>query len=286
MVRDFLPHAAAVKTACFGVAGPVIDGIGEITNLSWRVQAPALSHDLHIENVRLINDLVATGYGIAELKENDCLALNAGRSLPAADMAVIAAGTGLGECLLHRETNGYVPLPSEAGHADYSPHDEITCELASYLRETTGSACVEQVLSGPGLVNIYRFLRDRGEAREDPATSARMETEDPAAVVANSGLEGGCLICTRAVDIFVSAYGAEAGNLALRTLAVGGVYVAGGIAPRLRSRMQAGEFMKAFVNKPKQEELMRQVPVRLALHNDLPLLGALRFITQNHSLAG
>ena len=276
IVREFLPQSSRVKVACFGVAGPVIDGVGEVTNLSWTVQARSLSSDLQIEKVALINDLVATGYGVASLREDDLLVLNQGQSVAHANAAIIAAGTGLGECTLYREGRGYIPLPSEAGHADYAPHDEITLDLSRYLRQKTGSACVEQVVSGPGLVNIYLFLR----SRDSSETADFSQNEDPAAAIAHAALENRSKLCVRALDIFVSAYGAEAGNLALRSVAVGGIYLAGGIAPKIRTSLQKEGFMQAFVNKEKQSGLLSQVPVYVILNENLPLLGAARYLTQ------
>jgi glucokinase len=280
IVREFLPESSRVKVACFGVAGPVIDGVGEVTNLSWTVRARTLSSDLQIDRVSLINDLVATGYGVASLNEEDLLVLNQGRFVEFANAAVIAAGTGLGECILYRDGRGYVPLPSEAGHADFAPHDEITLELAHYLRQKTGVACVEHVVSGPGLVNIYNFLRDRGDTPGTILSAEKMLSGDLASVIAQAALENRCQLCVRALDIFVSAYGAEAGNLAVRSMAVGGIYLAGGIAPKIRTRLQKPGFMEAFVNKWKQTELLAQIPVRVILNENLPLLGAVRYLTQ------
>ena len=278
IVREFLPQSSRVKVACFGVAGPVIDGVGEVTNLSWTVKARTLASDLHIERVSLINDLVATGYGVANLSDKDLLVLNEGHAADVANAAVIAAGTGLGECILYRDGRGYVPLPTEAGHADFAPYDEITLELTGYLRRKTGAACVEQVVSGPGLVNIYRFLCEKEDVGE---SSDILNAEDPAAAIAHTALENRCELCNRALDIFVAAYGAESGNLALRSLAVGGIYLAGGIAPKIYDRLQSGGFMKAFVHKEKQSELLARVPVHVILNEHLPLLGAVRYLTQH-----
>jgi glucokinase len=278
IVREFLPQSSRVKVACFGVAGPVIDGVGEVTNLSWTVKARTLASDLHIERVSLINDLVATGYGVESLKERDLLAINQGRTVEYANAAVIAAGTGLGECTLYKNERGYIPLPSEAGHADFAPHDETTLELTRYLRQKAGAVCVEQVVSGPGLVNIYRFLCDTESIAEDTDIT---HADNPAAAITRAALENSCNLCIRALDIFIGAYGAEAGNLALRSMAVGGIYLAGGIAPKISSRLVRGGFMKAFVNKVKQSELLAQVPVHVILNEHLPLLGAVRYLTQH-----
>jgi glucokinase len=280
MVREFLSKGNSVDAACFGVAGPVIDGVGGITNLAWTLKAQSLSRDLQIGSVSLINDLVATGYGVTSLDEKDLLVLNPGQRHTLANAGVIAAGTGLGECALHWNGRGYVALPSEAGHADFAPHDDITVELTRYLWQKTGGACVEQVVSGPGLVNIYRFLRDRNDVAENAEVVEKMSKEDPASVIANAALNGECRLCVRALDIFVSAYGAEAGNLALRTMAVGGIYLAGGIAPKIRSRLQKPGFMETFVNKWKQSELLAQVPVSIILNENLPLLGAVSYLMQ------
>jgi glucokinase len=279
MVRDFL-HGDEPQRACFGVAGPVIDGSAEITNLSWTVHAKTLAADLHIADLSLINDLVALGYSVASLSEKDFLVLNQGQVLARANAAVIAAGTGLGECSLYWDGRKYIPLPAEAGHADFAPYDETSLELVRYLRRRNLCASVEHVLSGPGLVNIYRFLRSTGEVPETADIAEKLRDGDPAATITQAALAGECALCARALRVFVSAYGAEAGNLALRSLALGGIYLGGGIARKIAGWLQGGLFMTAFGNKDRQTAMMAQIPVRVILSENAPLLGAASYLLQ------
>jgi glucokinase len=281
MVQEFLPQRGHVKAACFGVAGAVIDGTAEVTNLFWSVKARALESDLRIERVSLINDLVATGYGITTLTEKDCLLLNRGTTVPFANAAVIAAGTGLGECTLHWDGHRYVPIPSEAGHADFAPYDETSVELTRYLRRQGMHASVEHILSGPGLLNIYKFVCSTADVRESPVIAEKIAVGDPAAAITLGALDENCELCRRALQIFVSAYGAEAGNLALRSVAVGGMYVEGGIARKIRQWLADGRFMGTFVDKDRQRELLSQIPVRVVLSDQTPLLGAVSYLMQD-----
>jgi len=280
MIHEFLNGDREITTACFGVAGPVIDQGAEITNLSWTVRADTLATELQISEVRLINDLVALGHGVACLTDKDFLVLNQGQAVPGANAAIIAAGTGLGECTLYCNGAGYVPIPAEAGHADFAPYDDISLQLFSHLRRHAPVG-VELVVSGMGIVNIYDFLRDRGELPESALIKERMKNSDPAAVIAQAGAAEECALCARTLQIFISAYGAEAGNLALRSLALGGIYVGGGIARKLTSRLCDGSFMKAFVTKDRQTELLSLIPVRVIMNENAPMLGAARYLTQH-----
>ena len=281
MVHEFLPHGNNAVAACFGVAGPVVNGAAEVTNLSWFVEAKALASDLKLERVSLINDIVAIGYGVSALRENDFLVLNQGSNTGPANAAVIAAGTGLGECALYWDGKRHVPIASEAGHSDFAPYDEISTELVQYLCGKGLFSNVEQVLSGPGLFNIYSFLRDTSGIPETTEIAEAMRAEDPAAIIVRGASEGRCKLCVRTLEIFVSAYGAEAGNLALRTVAIGGIYLAGGIAGRILSHLQDGRFMRSFMNKDRQSSLLSQIPVRVILNENTPLLGAVRYLVQH-----
>jgi glucokinase len=282
MVREFVPHGNRVAAACFGVAGAVIGDAADVTNLSWLVKAQTLARELQLERVSLINDLVATGYGISSLKAEELLMLNEGRKVEAANAAVIAAGTGLGECILHWNGQHYTPIATEAGHSDFAPHDETTLELTRYLRRRGLIVSVEQVVSGPGLLNIYSFLRDAGGVQETPEIGEKIRAGD-AAVITQAALAGTCQLCGRTLDIFISTYGAEAGNLALRGLALGGIYLAGGIAPKIAHRLKEGLFMKAFVNKDRQSAMLSQIPVRVILNENTPLFGAVRYLLEQKS---
>ncbi len=280
IVREFLPQGNKTVAACFGVAGPVIDGSAEVTNLSWFVEAKKLAADLQVERVSLINDIVAIGYGVAALQEKDFLVLNQGRNAGPANAAIIAAGTGLGECTLYWDGKRHVPVASEAGHSDFAPYDETSDQFVHYLRGKGLFTNVEQILSGPGLVNVYAFLRDTSGIYETTEVVEAMRGEDPAAVIVRVALEGKCELCVRTVEFFVSAYGAEAGNLALRTVAIGGIYLAGGIAGRILPSLRTGKFMQWFVNKDRQSALLSQIPVRIILNENTPLFGAACYLGQ------
>lgn len=280
MVHEFMPQGNKAVAACFGVAGPVINGSAEVTNLSWFVEAKALASDLKLEHVSLINDIVAIGYGVSALRENDFLVLNQGTDVGPANAAIIAAGTGLGECTLYWDGKRHVPIASEAGHSDFAPYDEISTDLVRYLRGKGLFTHVEQILSGPGLFMIYSFLRDTSGIAETAEIAAAMRGEDPAAVIVRGASDGRCQLCVRTIEIFVSAYGAESGNLALRTVAVGGVYVAGGIAGRILRNLCDGSFMRAFVNKDHQIALLSKIPVRIIQNENTPLFGAVRYLAQ------
>lgn len=281
MVQEFLPKGNEAVAACFGVAGPVINGSAEVTNLSWLVEAKTLASDLKLEHVSLINDVVAIGYGVSALRENDFVVLNQGRDVGPANAAIIAAGTGLGECTLYWDGKHHIPIASEAGHADFAPYDDISVELVRYLRGKGLFTHVEQILCGPGLVNVYSFVRDTSGIAETTEIVEAMRMEDPAAVIVRGAADGRCQICVRTLEIFVSAYGAEAGNLALRTVAVGGIYVGGGIAGRILSSLKDGRFMRAFVNKDHQSALLSQIPVRIIQNEHTPLFGAVRYLAQH-----
>ncbi len=281
MVREFVPKGSGVKAACFGVAGVVIDGSADITNLFWSVQAKDLEVDLKIDRVSLINDLVATGYGVAQLNSHDCLVLNEGRAVPFANAAVIAAGSGLGECTLHWDGDRYIPIPSEAGHAGFAPYDDTSMELIRYLRNQGLHASVEHLLSGPGLLNIYQFVRSTEKYEESTAIAEKISSGDPAAAIAEAAIESKCELCVRALEIFISAYGSEAGNLALRSVALGGVYVDGGIARKIRRCLPGSRFMNTFTDKDRQSAMLSQIPVRVVLSERAPLLGAVSYLMQH-----
>jgi glucokinase len=281
MVHEFLPQGNGAVAACFGVAGPVVNGAAEVTNLSWFVEAKTLATDLQLERVSLINDIVAIGYGVSALRENDFLVLNQGSNVGPANAAVIAAGTGLGECALYWDGKRHVPIASEAGHSDFAPYDEISTDFVRYLHGKGLFSNVEQVLSGPGLFHIYSFLRDTSGLPETTDIAEAMRTEDSAAVIVRAASAGQCKLCVRTLEMFVSAYGAEAGNLALRTVAVGGIYLAGGIAGRILGHLQDGRFMRSFMNKDRQSSLLSQIPVRVILNENTPLLGAVRYLVQH-----
>jgi glucokinase len=263
----------SVAAACLGVAGPVIDGRTVTTNLPWEVHERRLTAAAHAPT-RLINDLEAAGHGVLTLAPEQFLTLQAGAPKPGANMALIAAGTGLGQALLIAEGQDYRVIASEGGHADFAPHDEVDVDLLRFLRAEFGHVSWERVVSGPGLHNIYRFLQMRAGHAAPEWLRERLQREDPSAVVGEVGLQGRDPVCVEALDRFVTLYGAQAGNLALASLALAGVVLAGGIAPKIRSKLGDGRFMRAFLGKGRLDALLSQIPVRVVLDERAPLWGA------------
>uniref|UniRef100_C6DYI5 Glucokinase n=1 Tax=Geobacter sp. (strain M21) TaxID=443144 RepID=C6DYI5_GEOSM len=260
--------------ACFGIAGPVIDGRVRTPNLPWNIDGSELAAALGLDQVRLINDLEANTYGIAELKAQDLLTLNPGAADPTGTIAVVSAGTGLGESLAYWDGSAHRPLPSEAGHADFAARNDLEADLLLYLQGKHGRVSYERVLSGPGLLDIYRFLRDRHYFQEDEAIIAAMNAGDAPAVITRAAMAGTCPMCSKALDIFITVYGAEAGNAALRFLATGGVYLGGGIAPKILDKLRGASFIVAFTAKGRLSSLVQTIPVHVILNERTALLGA------------
>lgn len=278
IVLEFLAEdRAPVGRACFGIAGPVIAGRGRITNLPWMVDAVALRAAFGIPSVRLLNDVEATAYGTLALTEEDLITLHRGDPDLWGSRALIAAGTGLGEALLIWNGIRYLPSASEGGHCDFAPRNEMEIRLLEYLLRRFPTVSYERVLSGPGLFNIYRFLKDAGEGEEPRRLADRLAAENPAAVIAEAALAGTDKRCMQALDLFVSIYGAEAGNLALKGMVLGGVYLGGGIAPKIRAKLAEGAFMNAFREKGRLASLMDRITVKVILNEKTGLLGAARF---------
>ncbi len=281
VLRRFLesPPAGArgeLRAAGFGVAGPVIDRRVQTTNLPWVVDARGLEHKLGVP-VRLMNDLSAMAMGIAELPPEDFATLQPGSGNASAESAavLIAAGTGLGEAILFRSAGRTVPLPSEGGHADLAARNEEEIALLRFLIARHGRADYEHVLSGPGLVNCYRFTHDAATGASAPVHQSLLDTADPAAAISSAALARSCPACVRSLELFVSIYGAEAGNLALKAMALGGVYVGGGIAPKILPALADGRFIQAFRDKGEPfSDLLAGVPVRVILNPRCALLGA------------
>jgi glucokinase len=274
-IRQFLLEGppVSIDAACIGVAGPVIDGRCTATNLPWVVDEASMAESVSTKRVRLVNDLEATGHGVLGLKPSALVALQAGEPRKGT-MALIAAGTGLGEVLLAWDGRRHRVVGSEGGHTDFAPRTELETELLRFLLREFGRVSYERVVSGPGLYNIYRFLLASDGASEAEWLRARMETGDPSAVVAEVALDRGDPRAVQALDMFVSIYGAEAGNLALKALAVGGVFVGGGIAPKIRAKLEDGTFVTAFRDKGRLGGMMASIPVHLLLEPRTALLGA------------
>jgi glucokinase len=276
IVRKFLEmHKQPVESACFGLPGAVVGGRVEATNLPWVVDSSHIIAELGIEHVQLINDLYANAHGIALLAESDLVVLNPGVPHPDGNRALISAGTGLGEAGLFADgRGGYLPFASEGGHTDFAPRNDLEMELLRYLLGRFEHVSYERVLSGPGLHNLYQFLRDTGRGEEPPWLAEQIAQGDPSAAISKSALEGTSEICVQALDIFVSLYGAEAGNLALKMLATGGAYVGGGIAPKIIRKLSSTLFMKSFAAKGRIGGLLKEIPVRVITNDKTALLGA------------
>ncbi len=274
-VRAFLGQPApAIARAAIGVAGPVVGDRCEATNLPWVVDGTALARSLGARRVRLLNDLEATAWGIATLGAEDLETLQPGEER-SGNRALIAAGTGLGEGLLVHRDGRWIPSPSEGGHCDLAPRDPLEDELLVWLRGRHGRVSYERVLSGPGLASLYRFLRASARGDEPPAVAQRFDAAaDPAAFVTACALDGSCERARLALERFVELYGAEAGNLALKMLAIGGLYVAGGIAPRILPFLRDGRFVRAFGAKGRLSPLLAGIPVHVVLDAQAPLWGA------------
>ncbi len=266
--------ARKVQAACFGVAGPVIDNRSQTTNLPWVIDGQKIAEEFDIARVNLVNDLEATAHGILLLRPEELEVLNPGtpRSKRQA-LALIAAGTGLGEAILYWDGGSYHPIPSEGGHADFAPNSDSEIELLRYLRSQYLHVSYERVLSGPGLEAIYEYLRDT-KKNEPTWLAERIKAGNPAAEISEAGLTGKAEIARQALDLFASIYGAEAGNLALKALSLDGVYIGGGIAPKLIAKLKDGTFMKAFVNKGRYKRLMSDMPVKVVMNQRTTLLGA------------
>lgn len=267
-------HGIAADRACFGIAGPVLGGRVRTPNLPWSVDAAELARILGIPAVELINDLEANAYGIDLLTPEDFAVLNPGVADPTGTIAVVSAGTGLGEVLAYWDGTAHRPLPGEGGHADFAPRNELESELLLYLRAAHGRVSTERVVSGPGLCNIYQFLRDVRHQPETPAVAEEMRRGNPSAAITRAALAGECPLCGQVLDLFVSLYGAEAGNMALRFLATGGVYLGGGIAPKIVERLKGPGFMLAFTAKGRLSPLLETIPVKVILNERTALLGA------------
>lgn len=266
-----------VVASCFGVPGPVRDGRLKLTNLPWTLDVRNLQPSLGIKHIFLINDLEANGYGISELAQDKIFTLHAGDASAVGHRGLIAAGTGLGECLLIWDPilRHYLPIPSEGGHGDFAARNDVEIALLNYLRrKLNGRVSTERVVSGIGIRNVYEFLRDDQKIEEPEWLRDRMRNEDPNAVIGTCAEDGSSELCVRTIELFASAYGAEAGNLALKLLALGGLYLGGGIAPKILKILANGGFMQAFLDKGRLSPLLETIPVRVILDDTCALLGA------------
>jgi glucokinase len=278
-------HGDNASAACFGVAGPVRDGRAQMANLNWIADASSLGREINCSQVLIINDLVANAWGIEGLEPRDFATLNPGAPDARGNMAVISAGTGLGEAGLYFDGRRHHPFPSEGGHADFAPVDEQQGELLTYLRSEFGRVSVERVLSGSGLLHIYRFLCVRQQGAEPcELRDEIVAAGDPSIPVWNAAIEGRSPLSAAALEIFMSIYGAEAGNLALKLMATGGVYLGGGLAPRIVDRLRKSGFLAAFAAKGRMSEILNAIPVRVILNDETALIGAARAAASDSGL--
>ena len=274
IVKEYLSsEKKKVSKACFGIAGPVRDGKCKATNLPWEVDALELSCHLKIEKVSLLNDLEANAHGLKMLAPEELFLLQKGNPKQMGNRALISAGTGLGEAGLYWDGKNHHPFACEGGHADFAPRNEIEVELFLFLKKKFGHISYERVVSGPGLHAIYEFLIETGKEVGSEKTRAEMKSKDPSAVISEWGRQNKDRACSRAVDLFLSCYGAEAGNLALKLLSLGGCFIGGGIAPHLAERMRDG-FVSSFADKGRFRSLLETVPIWVILNDNTALLGA------------
>lgn len=280
IVAEFVRSAGIQPAqACFGIAGPVTNGRVEASNLPWIVEAHKLALELNLAEATLINDLEATGWGIGALSPSDLVALSqvSGKDDVQGNQAIIAAGTGLGEGGLYWDGKRHHVFASEGGHSDFAPINDLQVELFQYLRKRYGEhVSNERILSGPGLVNVFEFLRDTHRGQAPEWLVAEMVETDAAAAISHAALSGKCPMCEQALDIFASVFGAEAGNLALKLKATGGVFLAGGIAPKILPKLTQPLFLEAFLAKGRLRHLMEIMPIQVITNDKLALLGAAR----------
>ncbi|HZU65975.1 MAG TPA: glucokinase [Ktedonobacteraceae bacterium] len=276
--RKFLAkHDFKIEQACFGVAGPVVEGAATITNLSWVMKESQLAQDLNIPTVKLLNDLESIAHAVPFLEASDLDTINVGQPVPHGTLAVIAPGTGLGEAYLTWNGTAYQAHNSEGGHADFAPTNLFELELLRYVMQRFPHVSYERVCSGKGIPNIYDYLKDSGYAEEPGWMAERLAgARDRTLIIMNTALDPDldCELCTATLNTFVAILGAEAGNLMLKVLANGGVYIGGGIPPRILPYLHEKRFMQAFQHKGRFTHMMSEVPVHVILNPDIALLGA------------
>ena len=276
MIAEFLrgtrTRPDAIDRASFGVAGPVIDEGATLTNVPWRVEGRGVASAFHLRHVFLLNDLEAMAWSVPVLRDAEVHVLQEGAALRGGNIALIAAGTGLGQALLHWVDGRFAPSPSEGGHADFAARNDREIALVRDLTTRYGRADVEHVISGRGLINIHRV------AHAEPCRAvADLDAPDAPAVISQAALDRTCPGCVETLDMFVDAYGAEAGNVALRSVSTGGLFVGGGIAPKILPAITSGAFIRAFRAKPPLDAMLRSMPVKIILNAEAGLLGAAVF---------
>ena len=293
LVQKFLAQDRYIKPqlACFAIAGPVVNNTCNLTNLNWVLDTHRLQLELDIPKISLLNDFAANSFGILGLKDFDVHTLQAGEERADSPIAVIGAGTGLGEAFLVPQGKKYQIFASEGGHVDFAPRNDLETELLKYLRKKLNveHVSVERVVSGQGIVSIYQFLRDTGFGSETSEIAERIalweqelkKTVDPAAIISQAAFKQSDRLCEKTMEVFIEAYGAETGNLALKLLSYGGIYIAGGIAAKVLPLMQNGRFLNAFKNKGRVSTLIKEIPVHIVLNAQVGLVGSVLYALQN-----
>lgn len=275
LIRRFLnTHPVSVSRACFGVAGPVEKGRSVMTNLSWTISENKIKKEFKWEHVRLINDLTATVQAIPLLTSLEVASLGKGTIVKDGNIGLIAPGTGLGMALLIQAENGYVPVPSEGGHTDFGPNNEMEVGLWQYLNQHLGHVSVERIVSGGGLFNIYSWLRDSGRFQEPDWLVKKLRETDPAKAITETAMDQEDPLCMETLDQFIAIFGAVAGNLALMGSTTGGLYLGGGIPPKILPKLEEGIFLSAFSNKGRFRGFLSKIPIRVILNDKAALMGA------------
>jgi glucokinase len=270
-------HQHTLQAACFGVAGPVHQQEAKITNLPWQISAANIAESLALSRVSLLNDLEATGWGLRTLRAEDFHTLQQGADEASGNAAILAAGTGLGQAGLYFDGQQFHPFACEGGHTDFSPQTELDMALLRCLAREHEHVSWERVVSGPGLVSMHACLSQLRQRESPDWLQQAMHEGDPAAAISSAAQQGRDAICVEALDMFVHLYGVEAGNLALKLMATGGLYIAGGIAPKILQQLQTGTFLDAFLAKGRMQGLLQRVPVRVVLNEEAALQGAAYF---------
>jgi glucokinase len=277
IVKQFLDESGTrPEAACFGIAGPVRNGRVETSNLPWVIEQSVLANQIHLAATLLINDLEASAWGIGALGMEDLVTLNPGAGSVAGNQAVIAPGTGLGEAGLFWDGSRHHVFACEGGHTDFAPHGELQIELLRFLATKFGHVSYERILSGPGLVNVYEFLCASGCGKQSAELSAAMEAGDPAAAISQAALSGKDSLAGKALDLWIAVYGAETSNLGLKIMSTGGLFLAGGISPKILPRLSGSLFMEAFLDKGRMRPLVEAMPVHVVTNEKAGLLGAAR----------
>ena len=277
IVTQFMDESAArPEVACFGIAGPVRNGRVETSNLPWVIEQSRLAKQIRLPDTLLINDLEATAWSLGALTAGDLVPLNRVSGPVVGNQAVIAPGTGLGEAGLFWDGSRHHVFASEGGHTDFAPQDDLQIDLLRFLEARFGHVSYERILSGPGLVNVYEFLRESGRGKESPELAAALQKGDAAAAISRAALQGTDGLAEKALDVWISVFGAEAANLALKVMATGGLFLAGGISPKILAKLQGPLFLQSFLQKGRLRPLVESISVQVVTNEKAGLLGAAR----------